>query len=93
MHRADIAEATGRPMVLTAEHDGRIVADAVAEWAARHGQPFAAELTGVAGGTFVQGDADDAAALHLTMDAVALCRALSGRPAATDGLLAVQVPF
>ena len=93
MHRADLAEATGRPMLLAAEHDGRIVADAVAEWAGRHGRPFVLELTGTAGGTFVQGDAADAAALHLTMDAIALCRVLSGRPAATDGLLSVQVPF
>jgi uncharacterized protein (TIGR03083 family) len=93
MHRADLAEATGRPMVLAPDHDGRIVADAVAEWAGRHGQPFVLELEGIAGGTFVQGDADDAAALHLTMDAVALCRVLSGRPAATDGQLSVQVPF
>ena len=29
MHRVDIARATGRPMELTAEHDGRIVADVV----------------------------------------------------------------
>jgi hypothetical protein len=40
MHRVDIARATGRDMVLTADHDGRIVADVVAEWARRHGQPF-----------------------------------------------------
>ena len=33
MHRIDITRATGRPLVgkLTAEHDGRIVADIVAE--------------------------------------------------------------
>ncbi|MDX1382582.1 MAG: hypothetical protein R3190_03005, partial [Thermoanaerobaculia bacterium] len=33
MHRTDLAEATGRPLELTADHDGRIVADVVAEWA------------------------------------------------------------
>ena len=32
-HRIDICCATGRPMHLTAEHDGRLVADIVAEWA------------------------------------------------------------
>ena len=89
MHRSDLAEATGRPMRLDAGHDGRIVADAVAEWASRHGRPFVLELTGPAGGTFVQGEGGE----HLTLDAVAFCRILSGRPAATEGLLAVQVPF
>jgi uncharacterized protein (TIGR03083 family) len=39
MHRADIVRATGADHVLTAEHDGLLVADVVAEWAARHGQP------------------------------------------------------
>ena len=33
-HRIDIHEAIGRPMVISAEHDGRLVADIVAEWAA-----------------------------------------------------------
>ena len=89
MHRSDLAEATGGAMELTAGHDGRLVADAVAEWARRHGQPFVLELTGPAGGTFVHGDGGE----HLTFDAVELCRILSGRPAAAEGLLAVQVPF
>jgi uncharacterized protein (TIGR03083 family) len=39
MHRMDLARATGRDPVLTADHDGVIVADIVAEWARRHGQP------------------------------------------------------
>ena len=89
MHRSDLAVATGTPMVLTAEHDGRIVADAVADWAGRHGKPFVLELTGPAGGTFVSGTGGE----HLTLDAVEWCRIVSGRPAATEGLLAVQVPF
>src|SRR5262245_9548695 len=50
MHRADIARATGAAHVLTAEHDGVLVADVVAEWAARHGQPYTLQLTGPAGG-------------------------------------------
>lgn len=89
MHRSDLAVATGKPMELTAEHDGRIVADAVAEWVRRHGTPFVLELSGPAGGTFVHGKDGE----RISMDAVDLCRILSGRPAATDGLLAVQVPF
>ena len=40
MHRVDAAHATERTLELTAEHDGRIVADVVAEWARRHGQPL-----------------------------------------------------
>ena len=76
-------------MRLDAGHDGRIVADAVAEWASRHGKPFLLELTGPAGGTFEHGGGGEV----VTMDAVEFCRVLSGRPAATEGLLAVQVPF
>lgn len=39
MHRLDLARATGQDPVLTADHDGVIVADIVSEWARRHGQP------------------------------------------------------
>ena len=88
MHRVDIAQATGRELVITADHDGRIVADAVAEWARRHGRPFILKLTGPAGGAFVAGrDGED-----LTIDAVELCRIFSGRNTGA-GLLATQVPF
>jgi len=88
MHRADLAAATGRPMVLTAGHDGRIVADVVAEWAQRHGQPFTLELTGPAGGRFRAGRGGP----DLSLDAVEFCRILSGRGTG-DGLLATEVPF
>ena len=87
MHRADLAAATGRPMTLTAEHDGALVADVVAEWAARHGRPYRLELTGPAGGSWHSGQAET-----ITMDAVEFCRVLSGRGAGS-GLLATQVPF
>src|SRR4051794_17931994 len=50
MHRIDLARATGRPLELTADHDGRIVADVVAEWASAHRQPYRLTLTGPAGG-------------------------------------------
>ena len=50
LHRVDICRATGRPMLLTAEQDGRIVDDVVVEWAELHGQPFELVLTGPAGG-------------------------------------------
>lgn len=88
MHRIDIARATGRDLQLSADHDGRIVADVVGEWARRHEQPFTLHLTGPAGGTFVAGSGGE----EHTLDAVELCRILSGR-AAGDGLLACRVPF
>jgi len=52
MHRIDIARATGRAPQLTGEHDGRLVADIVAEWAQRHAQPCRLHLTGPAGGVW-----------------------------------------
>ena len=88
MHRMDIARATGREPVLTAEHDGALVADVVAEWAQRHGRPYELRLTGPAGGTWSAGAAGE----RLDLDAVDFCRILSGRGAGS-GLLAEQVPF
>lgn len=88
MHRVDISRATGRPMELTAEHDGRIIADVVAEWARRHGAPFTLTLTGPAGAEYVSGEGGE----HITIDAVEFCRTLSGRATGT-GLLTQEVPF
>ena len=88
MHRIDIATATGRPLQLTAGHDGRIVADVVAEWARRHGQPFRLQLTGPAGGGFTSGTGGP----ELTIDAITFCRTLGGRLPG-EGLLAQEVPF
>jgi uncharacterized protein (TIGR03083 family) len=88
MHRIDLARATGRPLRLTADHDGRIVADVVAEWAGTHGQPFTLTLTGPAGGTFARGTGGEA----ITVDAIEFCRILSGRATGT-GLLVHEVPF
>jgi hypothetical protein len=87
-HRVDIARATGRDLVLDPDVDGPIVADVVAEWAGRHGQPFELTLGGPAGGTFVQGDGGQ----RLELDAVEFCRVLSGR-AEGEGLLGVRVLF
>ena len=88
MHRVDLARATGHEMELTPDHDGRIVADVVEEWARRHGQPFTLVLTGPAGGTFSQGDGGE----RIELDAVEFCRILSGRGTGS-GLLAQGVPF
>jgi len=92
MHRVDISRATGRDMELTAEHDGRIVAEIVAEWARRHGRPFTLNLEGPAGGTFTQGDANPDSREELALDAVEFCRILSVRASGT-GLLTQEVPF
>jgi uncharacterized protein (TIGR03083 family) len=75
VHRADLARATGRPMLLTADHDGRIVADIVREWAAVYGHAFALDLGGPAGGRFVAGSGGD----DVEIDAVDFVRVLSGR--------------
>jgi len=91
MHRVDASRATGRPLVLANDHDGRIIADVVGEWGRRHGRPFVLELEGEAGGTFAQ-DPDSPDAEHLTIDAVEFCRTLAGRNPAT-GLLTTIVPF
>ena len=87
LHRVDIARATGVPLELTAEHEGVIVADVVAEWADRHAGAYDVELTGPAGGRWTAGPAE-----RITIDALEFCRALSGR-APAPGLLATQVPF
>jgi len=88
MHRVDLCRATGQPMVLTAEHDGRVVADVVADWARRHGEPCVLRLDGPAGGSFSAGQDGP----EIRLDAVEFCRILSGRGAA-DGLLTTFVPF
>jgi uncharacterized protein (TIGR03083 family) len=88
MHRVDICGSTGAPLVLSADHDGRIVADVVDEWGARHGRAFHLELSGPAGGVFQRGDGGPA----IQLDAVEFCRILSGRGTGED-LLAHTVPF
>ena len=86
IHRVDICRATGREMTLSADHDGRIIADVVADWARRHGRSFELELSGAAGGSYRQGSGGD----QIRMDAVDFCRTISGREKGA-GLLAQQV--
>ncbi len=88
VHRIDISRATGREVVITAAHDGRIVAAIVAEWARRHGKPFSLTLSGDAGGCWQSGTDGE----QIEMDALEFCWILSGR-AAGKGLLATPVPF
>jgi uncharacterized protein (TIGR03083 family) len=91
MHRVDAARAAGRPNELRPEHDGRIVADVVAEWARRHADPFLLDLAGTAGGRFAH-DPETPGAEHLSLDGVEFCRTLAGRSTAS-GLLSTVVPF
>ncbi len=83
MHRMDIARATGRDPALTPDHDGRLVANMVADWAGIHGHPFVLRLTGPAGGDFIQGDGGE----ELELDAIEWIWTISGR-ATGVGLLA-----
>jgi uncharacterized protein (TIGR03083 family) len=88
IHRADISRAIGAEMTLTPEHDGRLVADVVAEWARRHGRPFTLTLHGPAGGRYTSGSGGET----IELDAVEFCWILAGR-APAQALLATRVPF
>lgn len=88
MHRIDLARATGVELVVDHDHEGRIVADVVAEWARRHGRPFTLKLSGPAGGFFESGQGGE----NIEEDAIQFCRIVSGR-AAGEGLLSTPVPF
>lgn len=75
MHRLDLARALGRSPSLDPRVDGRIVADTVSDWAARHGEPFTLTLTGPAGGTFFA----DGGGPVLEVDALDFARVMAGR--------------
>lgn len=88
MHRIDIARAAGIAPELTPEHDGRIVADILAEWSRRHGEAYSLTLTGPAGGGFRAGEGGDSQ----TVDAVEFARILSGRGEG-PGILRHKLPL
>ena len=83
-----MSRAIQRDATLSHDHDGRIVADVVAEWARRHGQPFTITLAGSAGERCTAGTGG----AQLELDAIEFCRNLSGRSRGA-GLLATRVPF
>ena len=87
-HRIDVCAATGRDLGATADHDGRLVADIVGEWAAIHGQPFELVLEGPAGGKFSQGSGGE----RVEVDAIEFVQILSGRRPGT-GVLANPLPL
>jgi uncharacterized protein (TIGR03083 family) len=88
MHRVDISRATGRQPVLTVGHDGRLIADMVADWANTHDHAFSLRLTGPSGGTYTSGD--DGPILEI--DATDWVWTVSGRARGT-GLLANPLPL
>jgi uncharacterized protein (TIGR03083 family) len=88
MHRIDLAHATGKPFNADAEHDGRILADIIAEWAHTHGEPFTLELDGPAGGRYTAGADGE----HLHMDAIDFVTILAERGHG-DGILSHPLPL
>jgi uncharacterized protein (TIGR03083 family) len=87
-HRIDICQATGRTMHLSADHDGRLVADIVGEWASIYDQPFELVLEGPAGGKFSKGVGGE----RVDIDAIDFIRTLSGRLPGT-GVLSQPLPL
>jgi uncharacterized protein (TIGR03083 family) len=88
MHRIDLAVATATTWDADAEHDGRMVADMVAEWADTHGEPFSLTLTGPAGGQFTCGENGE----HVEMDTLEFFRILAGRRVG-EGVLRHPLPL
>jgi uncharacterized protein (TIGR03083 family) len=83
MHRLDICRATGREMVQTPQHDGRITALVVRDLARKltpklAGQAVVYELTGLSGGGFHLG-ANASPIARITMDALDFHLQASGR--------------
>ena len=90
MHTIDIARAVNRPVNADHPMNRRVVADVVAEWAGRHGQPIELILTGPAGGHYRATNLDHGPTIE--QDAIEFCRVVSGRESG-DGLLATRVLF
>jgi uncharacterized protein (TIGR03083 family) len=75
MHRIDLARAAAKTLDVDPDHDGRIVADLVAEWASTHGEPFTLTLGGAPGGQFRAGTGGE----RVDMDAIEFCRIVAER--------------
>jgi hypothetical protein len=83
MHRVDICRATGKNMVQTSEHDGRIVALIIRDLAKKldahlFGQAVIYDLTGTAGGRYRIGNTPEPTAI-IKMDVLTFNRLASGR--------------
>lgn len=88
MHRIDLARAAAKTLDVDPDHDGRIVADIIAEWASTHGEPFTLTLGGPAGGQFRAGTGGE----QVDMDAIEFCRILAEREHGT-GILRHTLPL
>lgn len=88
MHRIDLARAAAKTLDVDPDHDGRIVADLVAEWASTHGEPFTLTLSGAPGGQFRAGTGGE----HVDIDAIEFCRILAERGHGT-GILRHTLPL
>ena len=88
MHRVDLSVAAGTEFDADADHDGRIVADMVAEWSETHGEPFDLVLTGPAGGHYTSGENGE----HVEIDTLEFFRILAGRVAG-EGVLRNPLPL
>jgi hypothetical protein len=75
-------------MHLSADHDGRLVADIVAEWADIYDEPFELVLEGPAGGKFSKGVDGE----RVEIDALDFIRTLSGRRPGT-GVIGNPLPL
>ena len=88
MHRIDLCRAVGMEPVLTPEHDGRLLADMVADWKQVYDHSFRLDLEGPAGGTYVSGEGGE----ELRIDAIEWIWILSGRGSGS-GLLTKELPL
>jgi uncharacterized protein (TIGR03083 family) len=88
MHRIDLTHAAGTTFEADAAHDGRIIADLVAEWATTHREPFTLELSGQAGGHYTSGEGGET----VTIDAIEFCRILAERVPG-EGILRHPLPL
>lgn len=87
-HRIDIAHAIAVEPDHDEVHDGRILADIIAEWAATHREPFTLVLDGPGGGTFVHGTSGEE--VHISV--VDFVRTLDERTTAS-GVLQHTLPL
>jgi hypothetical protein len=80
------SHAAGTSFDAGAAHDGRIVADLVAEWAGTHREPFTLALSGPAGGLFAAGTGG----AQVELDAIEFCRILAER---VHGEASFAIPY
>jgi uncharacterized protein (TIGR03083 family) len=94
-HRVDVSYATGRPLLLTPEHDGRFTALIGRDLALRltpklNGAAVLFELDGPAGGRFRMGQATNPAAT-ITMDAIDFHLRVSARITGEQALMRSRI--